>query len=51
MNASGSARYLTDEVNGALEGTTGHNLKGLTDPVVKVVDGLERHLGLDRQGR
>lgn len=51
VNASGSARHLTDEVNGALEGTTGGNLKGLTDRVVKVVDGLERGLGLDRQGR
>ena len=51
VNASGSARHLTDEVNTALEGTTGGNLSGLTDRVVKVVDGLERGLGLDRQGR
>ena len=51
VNASGSARYVTDKVNAALEGTTGGNLKGVTDRVVKVVDGLERGLGLDRQGR
>lgn len=51
VNLSGSAKNLTDKVNEGLKNGTGVDLSKVTDPVVKVVDGLERGLGLDRQGR
>jgi len=51
VNLSGTAKKLTDKVNGGLHEGTGIDLHKVTDPVVKVVDGLERGLGLDHQGR
>jgi hypothetical protein len=52
VNVSGPAKNLTDTVNKGLNKTTGGvDLHKVTDPAVKLVDRLERGLGLDRQGR
>jgi hypothetical protein len=51
VNVSGPAKNLTETVNKGLDRTTGIDLHKVTDPAVKLVDKLERGLGLDRQGR